>query len=452
MNSDLRDRLFARMVESARAWTAEEIAREVLKIVSDAVRADSLVAAILGRDARFVRQASSTWTVRIHPAPSLQDLPFLLADVPVSPNGVGPLVFQRYDPDRRRLGEALTVSQSGAGLRHLVAALDGRLPASVSASTVRRRLHEIERGHAIAARSERVLDLSACAKLLGLALPAPVARGSTSTVEERMIACRDLLDEILGEVGSSTLDEVEARIEDHSGARQIDFSRFRFGREELSRIPPRPGLYRFHGDADSLLYVGKSRDLRRRIGSYFRPLAPDHERRASLLDAIRDLSWQTTPSELEALLLEFEAIRSERPVFNQQVDVHSPPMEGRAGDADLGFVLCEGDPDEVSVFLFRDRVPWARGRLPRSPAEVVQTAARAMTAAWEGGLIAPDSGLVPFDDAGRGLVLRYLALHRDRVDRLGREGPGGSEAIAHSLAALASRERPSWDPWSLRGA
>src|SRR5207247_10760610 len=113
------------------------------------------------------------------------------------------------------------------------------------------------------------------------------------------------LDAILDRIGSESLDVIEARLEEAEGhaSRPVDFTAYGFTREDLSRIPSRPGIYRFLGDEKKLLYVGKSRDLRRRVSSYFRPVAPNHGRRGGLLDVIRDLEWATTPSEREALLL-----------------------------------------------------------------------------------------------------------------------------------------------------
>jgi hypothetical protein len=317
---------------------------------------------------------------------------------------------------------------------------------------VRRRLHQIEREYAIAATSERLLDLSACARLARIALPEPLTRGTPATIEERMIANRDALDGVLGVLGARTLDEVETSIEEGGGSQEVDFSLYRFRREDLARIPARPGIYRFRGEDGNLLYVGKSRDLNRRVASYFRPLAPDHRRRASLLGVIRDLQWETTPSELEALLLESEAIRTDRPTFNQQIDVHPQPVEGTRADSDLAFVLCDGDPNQVSTFLYCDRLPWARGRLPRGPVDETREAALAMAEAWRAGVISTEAGLTRLDETGRVLVSRFLTHHRDRLDRLDNGDFAGLDDVAEALVDLASRERPAWEPWSLRGA
>gem|GEM_PF-6923736 len=452
MSVDLRDRLYRRMIDSNRPWPADEIARETLKIVSDVARAERLVIAILGSDPRFLRRGESTWQALARPAPALADLSFLLVDVPRSfPADAAPVFLQSYDPRHGRAGELITVQPDGSGLIRLVASFEDRLLASFVAPAARRGLHRLERLYAIPATSERLLDLTAWQRAMDVPARAPFARGGDEGIEERMHAARAALDDLLDRGGAQTLEEVEALLESGFRGEEIEFSSYRFSREDLDRIPPRPGIYRFLGESGDLLYVGKSRDLRRRVTSYFRPLAPDHRRRASLLEAIRSLEWETVPSELEALLLESEAIRAGRPLFNQQIEIHCEGEAPAVTDGDLAFVLCEGDPDEVSAFLLRDRMPWARARLPRASGEAGLARAREVAVAWIEGRRDPGCRLHFLDAAAGAIVLRFLKIHRDRIDWMRREDFADGEGMAAALAELAARERPAWEPWRLRG-
>ena len=49
------------------------------------------------------------------------------------------------------------------------------------------------------------------------------------------------------------------------GVRRFDR---KFGKDFLAGIPPEPGIYLFRDERDEVLYVGKAKDLRRRLGSY----------------------------------------------------------------------------------------------------------------------------------------------------------------------------------------
>jgi DNA polymerase-3 subunit epsilon len=82
--------------------------------------------------------------------------------------------------------------------------------------------------------------------------------------------------------------------------------------------PPRPGVYLFYDRNDTLLYVGRARDLRKRLRSYFRS---DRQRPAveAALGAVERIEWRVRGSELEAALEELRLIRELRPPANARV-------------------------------------------------------------------------------------------------------------------------------------
>jgi DNA polymerase-3 subunit epsilon len=82
--------------------------------------------------------------------------------------------------------------------------------------------------------------------------------------------------------------------------------------------PTRPGVYRFLGRQGQVLYVGRARDLRGRLRSYFRS---DRQRPAveAALAAAESIEWRVTGSELEAALEELRLIRELRPPGNARV-------------------------------------------------------------------------------------------------------------------------------------
>jgi DNA polymerase III subunit epsilon len=82
--------------------------------------------------------------------------------------------------------------------------------------------------------------------------------------------------------------------------------------------PTRPGVYLFRGRGDQVLYVGRARDLRARLRSYFRS---DRQRPAveAALGATERIEWRVLGSELEAALEELRLIRELRPPGNARV-------------------------------------------------------------------------------------------------------------------------------------
>jgi excinuclease ABC subunit C len=89
-------------------------------------------------------------------------------------------------------------------------------------------------------------------------------------------------------------------------------------RKKLGTLPHKPGIYLMRDRFGSVIYVGKARDLRKRVSQYFHPsrrLGWDLKFKA-LIEAIHDFDFHTVRSEPEALLLESKLIKEFHPRYN----------------------------------------------------------------------------------------------------------------------------------------
>jgi excinuclease ABC subunit C len=87
---------------------------------------------------------------------------------------------------------------------------------------------------------------------------------------------------------------------------------------KLRDVPHKPGVYVMRDRLKKVIYVGKARDLRRRVGNYFMPsrkMTADPKTRA-LIDSIWDFEWHVVRSEAEAVLYEGRLIKEFRPKYN----------------------------------------------------------------------------------------------------------------------------------------
>ncbi|MEY4433971.1 MAG: hypothetical protein RIR16_11 [Actinomycetota bacterium] len=87
-------------------------------------------------------------------------------------------------------------------------------------------------------------------------------------------------------------------------------------RPKTGEIPTNPGVYRWLDENGRVLYVGKAKNLRSRLTSYFAPLNTLHERTARMVSSAADLQWTIVKTEYEALQLEFMWIKEFDPPFN----------------------------------------------------------------------------------------------------------------------------------------
>ncbi len=85
---------------------------------------------------------------------------------------------------------------------------------------------------------------------------------------------------------------------------------------KLATIPSRPGVYLLKGIKEKILYVGKAKNLKNRIKTYFQKPSHLDARKAKMAKMIKDYSYIVTSNELEALILESTLIKQHKPKFN----------------------------------------------------------------------------------------------------------------------------------------
>ncbi|HEY5187274.1 MAG TPA: excinuclease ABC subunit UvrC [Actinomycetes bacterium] len=81
-------------------------------------------------------------------------------------------------------------------------------------------------------------------------------------------------------------------------------------------VPDEPGVYRFRDERGRVIYVGKAKSLRQRLGSYFQDLAALHPRTQTMVRSAASVEWTVVATEVEALQLEYSWIKEFDPRFN----------------------------------------------------------------------------------------------------------------------------------------
>lgn len=141
-------------------------------------------------------------------------------------------------------------------------------------------------------------------------LPEDPAEGLDESVED------EVADELPAEIEMET-EEISSGVEIDSpdGTKKKRMSGPDIIRDQVSRLPGKPGVYRMFGENLELLYVGKARNLRARVSNYAK-IGGQTQRIARMISLTRTMEFVVTASETEALLLEANLIKKLKPRFN----------------------------------------------------------------------------------------------------------------------------------------
>lgn len=87
-------------------------------------------------------------------------------------------------------------------------------------------------------------------------------------------------------------------------------------KEELKKLPQKPGVYIMKDETDNIIYIGKAISLRNRVRQYFQSPKNQPLKVQKMVPNIREFEYIVTDSELEALILECNLIKKHRPKYN----------------------------------------------------------------------------------------------------------------------------------------
>ena len=86
-------------------------------------------------------------------------------------------------------------------------------------------------------------------------------------------------------------------------------------KELIEELPQNPGVYQFFDKREKILYVGKAKNLKKRVASYFTK-KQEYAKTKLMVTKIRDIKYFVVPTEMDALLLENNLIKKHQPKYN----------------------------------------------------------------------------------------------------------------------------------------
>ncbi len=115
-------------------------------------------------------------------------------------------------------------------------------------------------------------------------------------------------------------------------------------REFLKNLPSTPGVYKMLDESRTIIYIGKAGNLKKRVSSYFTK-SHQSQKNQRLINKIRDIDFQITSNEQDALLLENNLIKQYRPKYNILL----------RDDKSYPYILLNRDHDHPGFKFFRGK-------------------------------------------------------------------------------------------------
>ncbi len=84
----------------------------------------------------------------------------------------------------------------------------------------------------------------------------------------------------------------------------------------ISSLPDSPGIYKYYDKSENLIYIGKAKNLKKRVSSYFNKNHYENRKTAVMVSKIEDIQFTLVETEIDALLLENSLIKKFQPKFN----------------------------------------------------------------------------------------------------------------------------------------
>lgn len=125
-----------------------------------------------------------------------------------------------------------------------------------------------------------------------------------------------------------------------------------FSCRDIYSLPTTPGVYGFKDREGNFIYIGKAKNLRRRITGYFREIEESPRKLKLIHEESVSLSTYPCGSELECLIYEYRLIKKYKPKLNKQTSINE--RNGQFSPVDNCIVLLpHTDNDKVMSFWFR---------------------------------------------------------------------------------------------------
>ena len=441
----MKDKFYSYLCNQPDGCDAVHLVRDVMNLKgANAEVAEKIVYNSISSDTRFIRDEQGKWHAKSESAVELHKVRFVLAEVLDQPRVAVPLQILHFEiiEDLRSISRGTlhakwdssppkidlkwsdvhdTHDAQSKNIHTFLRVVDGACIVEFKGSRVFRILNKLNLAYlgddlecdVISLKklgafllNDKITSLSILASKLGIEY---VEREDSAGIGKVLSNCFVALLERSREKNIASLDELLNTQESQEPA--IDYLRYNFDAEFIKNLPEAPGVYLMKSRIGEVLYVGKARNLRKRVGNYFRATEESPEKIALLRDFLFDIETRIVGSELEALLFEHELITTLNPPVNTQMQVHERTVPVKDKGQRI-VILPSAEENKLELFFVSESARFEKARV-----DAVSVRDKKMYNRIEAFFFNPAFDDIPNAEKEKSeIVFSWLSRHKDVVN------------------------------------
>ncbi len=287
--------------------------------------------------------------------------------------------------------------------------------------------------------TDDTLLLSELLRALDISVPKPLTLESVcQSLHYPVVAINDiskapaLYSDIIREMFVSLVEkgiETRSAFDELTMKYSVDYFKGKeFSIATLRSLPQISGVYGFKDKNDSFIYIGKAKNLRRRLTSYFRDTDESPEKIDRLRKEAHQLVTYQCGSELEAIIYEYRLIRKHKPVLNSQIDINE-----RAGAfkpvSDCVILLPHAQSGKCMLFFMRQNQKIIMKQVETVSLDKNSLQSEIDTCFFKGTLTAETTDFPEIE-----LATRWVKSNRDSINLIDVFNYSSSEEVTETLA------------------
>lgn len=362
----LQNKIIQYLRENGGTASSSELAHFVLKIQSPSKQLEQLLKTVLKNSKSVVQNNSGQWELVEDIATATEKMEFCL--IVVLPERIGHwslwqgIAYVLYDGKNWKKQTVLEFPQPQTLAQELTEQLENKPEMPLLVPGFGNQLSQLERFmrhinctpgpvYSMLQLTQRIFPVDDIMTRENMCQKLGLDSYEFFEIGSYLTESMDQVQELVDHLGQAGINNYNKLAEFYRGTSlSVSFKNYNFDKTFLKTLPQGPGVYQMENANSDIIYIGKAKNLRQRVTSYFIQSKAGDTKLERIRRELYNLQIFPTGSELEALLSEQEKIELHEPPINKLINVHQRPHRKRNRFAQI-LILPTIEKDNFKLFL-----------------------------------------------------------------------------------------------------